>query len=61
MTQSDPLVLRIPIAKAVRAPRRHMIADTPHLQPIDSIGGVMVGVDTRDATHAQKPDWFEVG
>src|SRR5262249_7630270 len=54
MTQSDPLVVRIPIAEAIGASRGHMIADAPQLQPIDSIGGVMGSVDTREATHAQK-------
>ena len=53
MPEAHTLILRIPLAKAIRAARSHMIANAPQLGAIDRVGGVMIRVDAGDATHGR--------
>src|SRR5262249_44671540 len=51
MPEPHTLILRIPLADAIRSARGHMITNAPQLHAINRVGGVMIGVDARDATH----------
>src|SRR6516162_4458957 len=51
MSQTDTLVLRIPLAKPIGATCSHVIANAPQLCVLNWIGSVMIGIDARDAAH----------
>ena len=51
MPQAHTLILRIPLAEAIRSARGHMITNAPQLSAVDRVGGVMIRVDACDATH----------
>jgi hypothetical protein len=51
MPEAYALILRIPLTKAIWSARGHMITNAPQLGAISQVGSVVIGVNTRDATH----------
>jgi hypothetical protein len=51
MPEANTLILRTPLAHAIRTTRSHVITNASQLGTINRVGSVMIGVNACDAAH----------